>query len=432
MAKSKGATESRRAHEFEDPSGIAETEVQAQTAAAPGDPGFEFREKGRKRPSQRGEQNPEEPEFENPEGIDPEERRSLLPLGGEEELSVALTAADSGVVQLKAAIESLLMAQAAPQLEGRAFAASALSGAGNIQGVGYALGDPASGGEPGVSSLVVFTAEISSEDEVKGAIANAAAAGDEELDVTPITVVTTGLIEAYAHRFHARPAPCGVSVGHFNITAGTIGALARGRSGDRRNRLLLLSNNHVLADVNAGPLGADIIQPGKYDGGVNPRDRIGRLEQYVPINFAAGSANYVDCATAWVSSSLVRKEFVYLVSGQPQYFRVNTQTTQAQVGMIVGKSGRTTQLTQGRITAVGVTVNVNFGGGRVGTFRDQFSVVSTTAGANFSQGGDSGSLIWTWNPSRNPVGLLFAGGGAVTFANRIDRVKQALDIDLFT
>src|SRR5262249_48347458 len=122
----------------------------------------------------------------------------------------------------------------------------------------------------------------------------------------------------------------------------------------------------------------------------------------------------------------------YLINGQQRFFRVSGQTVSPQVGMLVGKSGRTTQLTQGRITAIGVTVNVGYGGGRAATFRDQFSVLSLTGGANLSQGWDSGAVIWTWNRARNPVGLLFAGGGNVTFANRIDRVLQALDIVLYT
>ena len=50
----------------------------------------------------------------------------------------------------------------------------------------------------------------------------------------------------------------------------------------------------------------------------------------------------------------------------------------------------------------------------------------------FSLGGDSGSSIWTWDAARRPVGLLFAGGGGVTFANRMDRVMTALDIWLYT
>ncbi|HEX6983749.1 MAG TPA: hypothetical protein VF170_00160 [Planctomycetaceae bacterium] len=326
----------------------------------------------------------------------------------------------------------MLVRQAGPLVEGSVISAESLAGEGNIQGVGYAFGDLSGGLEPGVPSLVVFTAEPASEDDVKGAVANTAAADDADLDETRITVVQTGLIDVYAHRFRARPAPCGVSVGHHRITAGTIGVLARGRTGARRNRLFVLSNNHVLADTNAGPVGAPVLQPGPYDGGINPRDRIGVLERFVPINFSSGATNYVDCATAHVVSRYVRREFVYLVGGNQRFFRVGSQTRSPRVGLLVGKSGRTTQLTQGRVTAIGVTVNVNFGGGRVATFRDQFSVVSTTSGGNFSQGGDSGSLIWTWDPARNPVGLLFAGGGGVTFANRIDRVKRALDIELYT
>lgn len=53
-------------------------------------------------------------------------------------------------------------------------------------------------------------------------------------------------------------------------------------------------------------------------------------------------------------------------------------------------------------------------------------------GKDFSAGGDSGSVIWTWNRSRNPVGLLFAGGGAFTIANKMAKVLSALDIRLYT
>lgn len=374
----------------------------------------------------------EEPVFDDPAGVTEPEPTETPATYGEAELALPYLDSGSGLTQVKAAIESLLVRQAGPMIEGAVMAAEALAGTGNIQGVGYSLAHPASGAEPGMPSLVVFTAEPAGEDEVKGMLADASAVTDEDLDAARLTVVHTGVIEAYPHRFKARPAPCGVSVGHFQITAGTLGVLARGRSGERANRLFVLSNNHVLANVNAGPIGAPILQPGPYDGGVNPRDRIAVLERFVPINFNAGTTNLVDCATAWAVSTLVRREFVYLVNGQQRFFRVSSQTVTPQVNLIVGKSGRTTQLTQGHISAIGVTVNVNYGNGRVATFRDQFSVVSTTSGKDFSQGGDSGSLIWTWNPARNPVGLLFAGGGGVTFANRIDRALQALDIVLYT
>jgi hypothetical protein len=98
--------------------------------------------------------------------------------------------------------------------------------------------------------------------------------------------------------------------------------------------------------------------------------------------------------------------------------------------MLVGKSGRTTQLTVGRITDCSVTIRVNYGGGRIALFRDQIAVRGFRG--NFSAGGDSGSSIWTWNSRRNPVGLLFAGGGGITFANKMTRVVSALDISLYT
>lgn len=99
------------------------------------------------------------------------------------------------------------------------------------------------------------------------------------------------------------------------------------------------------------------------------------------------------------------------------------------LGVLVGKTGRTTQLMRESATAVGVTINVNDGGGRVARFVDQFSVRSPSG--DFSQGGDSGSLVWTCDARRAPVGLLFAGGGGTTFCNRITSVLSALDVNIY-
>ncbi len=75
-------------------------------------------------------------------------------------------------------------------------------------------------------------------------------------------------------------------------------------------------------------------------------------------------------------------------------------------------------------------MNVSYGGGRVAKFVNQIAV--RAASGDFSKGGDSGSLIWTWDSGRAPVGLLLAGGGGTTFANRIGDVLAALDISLVT
>src|SRR6266571_1690475 len=76
-----------------------------------------------------------------------------------------------------------------------------------------------------------------------------------------------------------RPAPGGVSIGHVQITAGTLGVLAR-----RNGRPVILSNNHVLANQNAGHVGHSILQPGPADGG-RLQDTIARLVDFVPIQF---------------------------------------------------------------------------------------------------------------------------------------------------
>src|SRR6478672_1247675 len=71
----------------------------------------------------------------------------------------------------------------------------------------------------------------------------------------PTDVVEIGEVDAFPFKGRYRPAPGGVSVGHFHITAGTIGCLVR-----KTDALCILSNNHVLANVNAGRIGDPILQ----------------------------------------------------------------------------------------------------------------------------------------------------------------------------
>ena len=282
---------------------------------------------------------------------------------------------------------------------------------------------------PGASVLNVYTAEKLDQDNCRRILFDDYAVKSVRDDAMPLNIFETGIIDTQPHRHKQRPAPCGISVGHYRITAGTLGALATGRSAPRNRRVLMLSNNHVLANSNGGRYGDSIIQPGRADGGQNPRDRVAILERYVPVNFSGG-ANYVDCATGWCWHQRVRREFIYRSGGGFRLFRVSSSPRAAFRGMIVGKTGRTTQLKAGRVTDTSATIRVNFGGGRVALYRDQLAIRGLSG--NFSAGGDSGSLIWTWDRSRRPVGLLFAGGGGVTFGNKIGRVLSALDIRLRT
>lgn len=345
----------------------------------------------------------------------------------ESEAEAFLSGVDGQILSVKAELEKLL-ASSCGEATGAQSQAAMDS---NIVGVGIGLGNGTSmAGSPGDPVLEVYTLEPESAGELCARLASMAGVSALVDSDFPIHVVHTGLIDAQPHRMRLRPAPGGISVGHRLITAGTLGCLVRGRSAPRINRLMVLSNNHVLANTNGGPLGESILQPGPYDGGKHPADQIAVLERFVPINFAAGSANIVDCATGWAWPDRVRRELMYISGGIIRYFRVGATPVAAVLGMSVGKSGRTTQLTSGRVTAVGVTINVNFGGGRVARFTNQIAVRSPSG--NFSAGGDSGSLIWTWDARRAPVALLFAGGGGTTFGNPIASVLASLDVQLVT
>jgi hypothetical protein len=299
-----------------------------------------------------------------------------------------------------------------------------------IVGVGIGLGDPDSvsfgAGGPGQAALTLFTESAMPQEALLSMLAQSA--GTRSLSAMPMQQVVVGTVDALSHRARHRPAPGGVSVGHVNVTAGTLGSRAIGLTAPWSNRHLVLSNNHVLANSNAGRVGDSIIQPGAADGGRHPADQIAVLARWVPISFG-GAPNVVDCAFGWAWHERIRGEQYYLSGGRPAYYRTGTAPLAAALGMIVGKSGRTTALTQGRVTQIGVSVNVNFGAGRVALFRNQIAIQSVNSGA-FSAGGDSGSLIWHWAAGMRPVGLLFAGGGGTTFANPIGSVLAALDIRL--
>ncbi len=341
----------------------------------------------------------------------------------------ALEEYDESLLEAFDAVEQALASGVSSMATEGVRAESAYEGGGNIVGVGLGTSEDCLA-EPGASALNVYVVEPTNEDEVRRALVDnmAVHAASDESDL-PINIIHTGEIEAQSHRFRLRPSPNGISVAHRRVTAGTQGVLCRGRRRPRRRRLMILSNNHVIANSNSARFGDPILQPGPADGGRMPRDRIAILERFVPIDFR-GRANFVDCATGWASPSRVQRKFVYLRGGRRRFFRVGRRPVRCRRDMVVGKSGRTTQLRRGMITDCNATIRVNYGRGRVALFRDQIAIRGLRG--PFSAGGDSGSLVWQWNRTRPPVGLLFAGGGGFTFANKIGRVLRALDVSLVT
>ena len=238
----------------------------------------------------------------------------------------------------------------------------------------------------------------------------------ESFDGVKTDVIEVGEIEALGYRAKVRPAVPGYSIGHYKITAGTFGCLVR----DRCCRgIYILSNNHVLANSNAASYGDPILQPGRYDGGVNPRDVIAKLYRFIPIRFNDPQKyNLVDAA-------LARPTDMRNVIASIAALGIPRGVEEARPGMEVTKSGRTTGTTSGKVRGVNVTIRVGYGPGKIGYFRNQ---ILTNA---MSQGGDSGSLLLS-KKDRKAVGLLFAGSSVATIHNNISNVMTALNVEPVT
>jgi hypothetical protein len=214
-----------------------------------------------------------------------------------------------------------------------------------------------------------------------------------------------------------RPVPIGVSTGHPDITAGTIGA----RVVDSSGNVYALSNNHVYANENIASINDAVIQPGTFDGGSLTGDSFGTLADFVPIDFSGTGTNIVDAAIAAVADG-------DLAMGTPEggYGEPSSTTVAAIGGLNVRKYGRTTGQTDGRVDAVNATVNIGYD---TGTALFVGQVIIKGRKGSFSAGGDSGSLIVTKDGS-NPVALLFAGNSTVTIANPIDDVLSAFGVTI--
>lgn len=221
------------------------------------------------------------------------------------------------------------------------------------------------------------------------------------------------------HLSRNRPLLIGSSVGHPNVTAGTIGGFVTSIGSDR----LLLSNNHVLADENQASVGDEILQPGSADNGSSPQDRVATLSSFVALS--ASQKNRVDAAVATLVDGLQADERTLTGLGALQGLRIDPLQDDETV---VFKVGRTTGLTRGRVSAFEVDdVGVGFDMGVIG-FDGQIEIEALD-GTPFSLGGDSGSLIV--DESLRAVGLLFAGNDVdITYANPIEEVFQALGVRL--
>lgn len=316
----------------------------------------------------------------------------------------------------------------------------------NVVGVGIGYKNNGVGSAGGPAYIVYVEKKVHPSDLARSHVV------PKQVDGLETEVVEIGVVKMLdvARTSRIRPCQPGISVGHYQSTAGTLGAIVRDKT---TKELMVLSNNHVLAngssiqDIRA-KVGDPILQPGPYDGGAM-KDRIGVLQRYVPLfknvarsdcpvamavatgstkvlnlvkrdyevrfykNYAA--ENTVDCAVAKIDAADMVNSAVLEIGEVKGLANV-------EPGQMVRKSGRTTGLTGGVIKSIGTTLQVEMREDEKIWFSDQ--IVADLP----SQPGDSGALIV--NENHNAVGLLFAGSDKLTVFNHINHVFERLNIEL--
>ena len=119
----------------------------------------------------------------------------------------------------------------------------------------------------------------------------------ETLEGFPVDVIEANYIPHAANASTNRttrfkPLQPGISVGNIKISAGTLGLILKDNNSKKP---AILSNWHVLAG-NTGKKGDSIVQPGKFDGGKNPQDKVATLERMILDQDA-------DCAIALLNDT---------------------------------------------------------------------------------------------------------------------------------
>ena len=98
-------------------------------------------------------------------------------------------------------------------------------------------------------------------------------------------VIETTIPEAQQDTTRYRPVQAGSSIGpEATVSAGTLGGWACDNTDDT---IVLLSNNHVISNLDTLPALRRIVQPARFDGGVLPGDVIGSLKRHNAVNTVA-------------------------------------------------------------------------------------------------------------------------------------------------
>jgi hypothetical protein len=248
--------------------------------------------------------------------------------------------------------------------------------------------------------------------------------GEIDLRYTGPAFRLAGNAGAPWHQTRQRPLKIGSSLGHHAISAGTLGFFATHRP---TGQLVIVSNNHVLANEDRASPGDAILQPASEDRGRPPADTVATLFRSWRLS---PTGNTIDAAIAALVPHTAFDATGFGTSGS----LVGLRDDPLEPGEEVMKVGRTTGATRGVVTAVEVDgYQFSYDTGMLG-FDGQTEIVGVDD-KPFSAGGDSGSLITDLDG--RACGLLFGGsssggpnGQGLTYANDIHLVMAAFDLEL--
>lgn len=222
-----------------------------------------------------------------------------------------------------------------------------------------------------------------------------------------------------------RPSIAGISVGWKDDATGTIGCFVRDK---KSKQICILSAAHVFGRFHSSISGDIVIQPGVDDGGketlldpsgVRPQDyyRVAKVVRASNVQTSTtGAKNKVDAAIAVLDRQSEFRSRIEGNIGSP------VRIGQAELQMLVHKTGRTTGYTIGRIESTQATFSL----GLSGNSYDFTDLIATTV---MSKPGDSGSLLLSVDGNK-ALGLLIGSSANRSFYCKFTNVASELDIEL--
>ena len=222
----------------------------------------------------------------------------------------------------------------------------------------------------------------------------------------------------------------GLSISHSGSSLGTLGCFVRKKVSYDSDRLMFLSNNHVIVKNNNFIDGAKVYQIDETKSKDILLNEIGSLFECIKLRYRN---NLVDAAVALLKEDFYPDKVNYI--DEIGYIEGKYEE-RILPGLKVKKYGTRTGFTQGEVQAVlRSPLEVKFKTTIFGIldwdmprhFLDVIEIVSDS-GKPFSLPGDSGSLLL--DQYNRAVALLFAGNKSKTYAISIREVFDQLDIDL--